>query len=118
MEKVVGIGGIFLKAKDPVALRKWYEAHLGIPDSEWGHMFEPTGQTVWSLFPDTTEYFQPSQREFMINYRVSDFDAMIKQLRDAGVTVDEKTEDQEYGKFGWAMDPEGNRFELWQPPAE
>ena len=118
MERVVGIGGIFLKARDPVALRKWYAHHLGIPDSEWGCVFEPTGQTVWSLFPETTDYFLPGQKEFMINYRVENLDAMLKQLRDAGVAVDEKTEDHEYGRFGHASDPEGNRFELWQPPAE
>ena len=118
MEKVVGIGGIFFKAKDPVALRKWYADHLGIPDSEWGHVFEGAGQTVWSPFPETTEYFLPSSSSFMVNYRVENFEAMVKQLRDAGIEVEEKADDLEYGRFGWAMDPEGNRFELWQPPAE
>lgn len=118
MERVVGIGGVFFKCKHPAALREWYETHLGIPASDYGHMFEPTGHTIWGPFAADTTYFAPSTREFMINYRVSDLDAMLAQLRAAGVVVDEKVEDHEYGKFGWAMDPEGNRFELWQPPAE
>jgi predicted enzyme related to lactoylglutathione lyase len=118
MEKVVGIGGIFFKAKDPAALRKWYADHLGIPESDWGCVFDGTGQTVWSPHPETTDYFLPSQKEFMINYRVENLDAMVKQLKDAGADVDVKTEDLEYGRFAWATDPEGNRFELWQPPAE
>ncbi len=117
MEKVVGIGGIFFKAKDPEALRKWYDQHLGIPESEWGTVFETTGQTVWSPFPETTEYFGAGKQEFMINYRVENLEAMVEQLRSAGVPVETKDEDQEYGLFAWATDPEGNRFELWQPPA-
>jgi predicted enzyme related to lactoylglutathione lyase len=103
MEKVVGIGGVFLKAKDPAALGAWYEKNLGIPYSEMGHVFEGEGMTVWSIFPETSDYFK-SAKPFMMNYRVNDLDANV--------------ESHEYGKFGWATDPEGNRFELWQPSGE
>ena len=117
MERVTGIGGVFLRARDPEALRSWYEANLGIPISEWGgHVFEavPETSTVWSLVPGDTGYW-PLEQQVMINFRVDDLDAMLTQLRDAGVEVDEKVAEQEFGRFGWAVDPEGNRFELWQP---
>ncbi|MGH9421273.1 MAG: VOC family protein [Thermoanaerobaculia bacterium] len=126
MEKVTGIGGIFFKAADAKSLRNWYRDHLGIPvdesyggaSFEWQDRIDPevTGMTIWSPFPDTTKYFDPTRAPFMINYRVDDLDAMLQQLRDAGATVDEKVDDTDYGRFGWATDPEGNRFELWQPP--
>lgn len=116
MQHVVGIGGVFFRAKDPDALRAWYAEHLGIEDSEWGHVFGPTGSTVWSPFSHETEYFGPSGQTWMINYQVEELDAMLAQLRAGGVEVDEKTEEMEgIGRFGWAVDPEGNRFELWQP---
>jgi len=129
-QAVTGIGGVFFKARDPHALGEWYREHLGIPvpsgityvafkADETGN--DATGSrlvTVWSVFPETTEYFNPSKAPLMINYRVADLDAMLAQLRAAGVPVDDKVDDSEYGKFGWATDPEGNRFELWQPPAE
>jgi predicted enzyme related to lactoylglutathione lyase len=124
MEKVNGIGGIFFKADDAPALRDWYRDHLGIAvddyggtSFEWREKENPdvVGMTVWSAFPSTTKYFEPTRAPFMINYRVSDLDAMLAQLRDAGAVVDEKIEDTDYGRFGWATDPEGNRFELWQP---
>ena len=114
MEKVAGIGGIFFRSKDPAALRQWYADNLGIANEEWGTMFEPTGQTVWSPFSAETDYFKTPQA-FMINYRVADLDAMLAQLRANGVAVDDEVMDESYGKFGWATDPEGNRFELWQP---
>jgi predicted enzyme related to lactoylglutathione lyase len=117
MEKVVGIGGVFLKAKDPAALGAWYEKNLGIPYSEMGHVFEGEGMTVWSIFPETSDYFK-SAKPFMMNYRVNDLDAMLEQLKAAGADVDANVESHEYGKFGWATDPEGNRFELWQPSGE
>ncbi|MFL5381032.1 MAG: VOC family protein [Longimicrobiaceae bacterium] len=126
MERVTGIGGIFFKAKDPKALGEWYARHLGIDVQDWGGAAfrwgegaadAPSGSTVWSPFKADTTYFEPSTAPFMINYRVADLDAMRAQLREAGVQVDDKVEDSEFGKFGWAMDPEGNRFELWQPPA-
>lgn len=125
MEKVIGIGGIFFKSDDVKALRSWYRDHLGIPvdDSYGGASFEfrekdspeTIGMTIWSPFPSTTNYFDPTRAPFMINYRVADLDAMLAQLRAAGATVDEKVEDTDYGRFGWATDPDGNRFELWQP---
>ena len=119
MERVTGIGGVFLRARDPEALRAWYEANLGIAISEWGgHVFEavPDTSTVWSLFPGDTGYW-PQEQQVMVNYRVDDLDAMLAQLRGAGAEVDEKVEEQEFGRFGWAVDPEGNRLELWQPVA-
>jgi predicted enzyme related to lactoylglutathione lyase len=124
MEKVNGIGGVFFKSDDAPALRDWYRDHLGIAVDdyggtafEWREKENPdvVGMTVWSAFPATTKYFEPTRAPFMINYRVSDLDAMLAQLRNAGAVVDEKIEDTDYGKFGWATDPEGNRFELWQP---
>jgi predicted enzyme related to lactoylglutathione lyase len=124
MEKVNGIGGIFFKSDDAPALRDWYRDHLGIAvddyggvSFEWREKENPdvVGMTVWSPFPSTTKYFEPTRAPFMINYRVSDLDAMLAQLRNAGAIVDEKIEDTDYGKFGWATDPDGNRFELWQP---
>jgi len=126
MEKVTGIGGIFFKAADAKSLREWYRDHLGVPIDEsygaatfeWRERDTPdnVGMTVWSTFPATTTYFDPTRAPFMINYRVDDLDAMLEQLRQAGATVDEKVDDNDYGRFGWATDPEGNRFELWQAP--
>lgn len=118
MEKVLGVGGIFFRSRDPERLRKWYAENLGIPDSDFGHMFVGEGATVWSPFSMDTEYFGSSGQTFMINYRVENLDRMLEQLKAAGATVDQHTMDEEYGKFGWAFDPEGNKFELWQPPEE
>lgn len=123
MERVTGIGGIFLKARDPQTLAAWYRDHLGIPIDEGqtygtftaGSDLTSPEQTVWSAFPEDTTYFAPSTAPFMVNYRVADLDAMLAQLRAAGATVEDRVEDSEYGRFGWASDPEGNRFELWQP---
>jgi predicted enzyme related to lactoylglutathione lyase len=122
MEKVVGIGGVFFKARDPQALARWYATHLGVPvepDQTYGALAStgPGEQTVWSTFPADTEYFGGGPAQLMVNYRVRDLDAMLAQLRAAGAVVDERIEEFEYGRFGWASDPEGNRFELWQPPA-
>lgn len=126
MKRVTGIGGIFFKAKDPKALAEWYRQHLGLDVEEWGGVAfrwaspeNPNGMgtTVWSPFADDTTYFAPSQSRFMINYRVADLHALLAVLRSEGCEVDNKVEESEYGKFGWVMDPEGNRIELWQPPA-
>lgn len=122
MERVKGIGGVFFRARDPKRLAAWYSEHLGVPVDEqqtYG-MFRSEGAdeyTVWSAFPQETEYFGAGSGSWMVNYRVDDLDAMLAQLRDAGVDVDERIEDYDYGRFGWARDPEGNRFELWQPKA-
>lgn len=125
MERVKGIGGVFFKSRDPKALLDWYRDNLGIEHEHgcavfhWRRPDEPErkGSTVWSPFAQDTKYFDPSPAPFMVNYRVDDLDAMLKQLREAGITVDDKIEESEFGRFGWAMDPDGNRFELWQPPA-
>ena len=120
MERVQGIGGVFFRARDPQSLARWYEQHLGIPVEEWGGSVmraEVGDVTVWSPFKDDTEYFGPSGQQLMVNYRVSDLDAMLQQLRAAGVEVDANRHEDENGRFGWAVDPEGNRIELWQPPA-
>jgi predicted enzyme related to lactoylglutathione lyase len=119
VERVLGIGGTFLRAGDPAALLAWYAQHLGIEPSPWGgHVFEAEqgDVTVWTLIQVDTEYFGRREQQAMLNYRVRDLDAMLAQLRAAGAEVDEKVEDDENGRFGWATDPEGNRIELWEPP--
>jgi predicted enzyme related to lactoylglutathione lyase len=125
MKRVTGIGGIFFKAKDPDRLREWYRKHLGIESESWGGLAfqwkdDPraeSGYTIWSVFKEDTKYFDPANKPFMINFRVADLTSLLKQLRDEGVEVDEKSgEDSDFGKFGWVMDPEGNRVELWEPP--
>lgn len=125
MKRVTGIGGVFIKARDPEALRAWYETHLGFDLEPWGGAVfrwqtperpEPDGATVWSLFDADSSYFAPSSAPFMINYRVADLDALLSALRAEGCDVDDRVEDSEQGRFGWVMDPEGNRVELWEPP--
>ncbi|MFZ5554821.1 MAG: VOC family protein [Bacteroidota bacterium] len=124
MKRVTGIGGIFFKCKNKKELLEWYKKHLGIPAEEWGAMFfsknetNPNAYLVWSPFPSDTKYFSPSEKEFMINFRVDDLHALLKVLREEGVTVMEKVEESEYGKFGWIIDPEGNKIELWEMPGE
>ncbi len=117
MQRVTGIGGIFFKAKDPDAMRAWYRDRLGIDIQDWGgaSFDDAGGSTAWSLFPADTGYFAPSTAPFMVNYRVADLDALLAALRSEGCDVDPKTQDEGYGKFGWVMDPEGNRVELWEP---
>ena len=124
MQHVTGIGGIFFKARDPKALAEWYQSHLGLTLEPWGGSVfrwqtatNPKGQgsTVWSAFDADTGYFAPSTASFMVNYRVDDLDAMLAQLRAAGCAVDAKVESSEQGRFGWVIDPEGNKVELWQP---
>ena len=125
MQRVTGIGGVFIKAKDPAALRAWYRTHLGIDVQPWGGFAfpwhrpgapEPNGVTVWNVFPADCTYFAPSTAPFMVNYRVSDLQAVLQALRDEGCAVEEKTEQSEFGRFGWVVDPEGNKVELWEPP--
>jgi predicted enzyme related to lactoylglutathione lyase len=116
---VTGIGGVFFRARDADALRRWYSDALGFElDDYGGKTFEAAAgdQTVWSPFAGDTDYW-PRAQQAMINYRVDDLDAMLERLRAAGAEVDERVEEHDYGRFGWAADPEGNRFELWQPPA-
>ena len=125
MKRVVGVGGIFFKAKNPEKLRDWYRDHLGFAVDNWGGVvFQPSGtaesveteQTGWSLFKEDSTHFAPSTQNFMINYRVDDLHGLIAQLRAEGCNVDDKVDDSEYGKFGWVIDPEGNKVELWEPP--
>jgi predicted enzyme related to lactoylglutathione lyase len=126
MKRVTGIGGIFFKAKDPAALQAWYKQHLGIDVQAWGGAaFDWTddagkpvaGTTAWSIFSAQTDHFAPSTASFMVNYRVHDLHALLKALRDEGCNVLEKIDESEYGKFAWVVDPEGNKVELWEPPA-
>ena len=123
MERITGIGGVFFRAKDPKRLAEWYRDTLGIPvdaGQSYASLMSAGADemTVWSTFPSDTEYFGPGPQSLMVNYRVSDLDAMLSQLREAGAKVEDRIEEQEYGRFAWAFDPEGNRFELWEPPAD
>jgi predicted enzyme related to lactoylglutathione lyase len=125
MKRVTGIGGIFFKAKDAKSLATWYKQHLGIDVQPWGGAaFDWTdadgkpvgGTTAWSVTSETSDQFAPSSAPFMVNYRVADLHALIKALKDEGCNVLDKVDDSEYGKFGWVIDPEGNKVELWEPP--
>lgn len=125
MKRVTGIGGIFFKTKDAAALRAWYQKHLGIDVLEWGDAVflwaddegKPTGgTTIWNVSDFGGDYFAPSTAPFMINYRVADLKALLKALRVEGCNVMDKTDDSEFGKFGWVVYPEGNKIELWEPP--
>ncbi|HET6762232.1 MAG TPA: VOC family protein [Longimicrobiaceae bacterium] len=128
MERVTGIGGVFFKSADPARLNEWYGRALGIETHgssgaffQWRATEEDggaEGMTVWNAFPASSPYFDPTTAPFMINYRVANLDRMLAQLREAGAQIDDKVEDTEYGRFAWAVDPDGTRFELWEPPAE
>ena len=119
MAKAVGVGGVFLKAQDPQALARWYAAHLGIPVQDGGSMAfdgpESAGMTVFAHFPADSPYFGEVSQQAMVIFRVDDLEGLLAQLSAAGVRIDPKQEDHEYGKFAWIWDPEGNRVELWQP---
>ena len=119
-ERVLGIGGVFVRARDPERLRAWYAEHLGVELEPFGAaVFQARAgdATVWHLSAEDDEYFGPPGQRAMVNYRVADLDALVAQLRTAGVEVEDPQE-TEQGRFAWASDPEGNRFELWQPPGE
>ena len=123
MKRVTGIGGIFFKSADPKALGAWYKTHLGLDVTDWGGaLFQWGGEdsepgiTVWSPFAQDTNYMQPSAASFMINYRVEDLDELLAVLKQEGCNVVDKTESSAQGKFGWVIDPEGNKVELWEPP--
>jgi len=112
---VTGIGGVFFRSRDPRSLLAWYAKHLGVPVQDDGYVvFAESRDTVWSPFAEDTGYW-PAEKQSMVNFTVDDLDAMLAQLREAGVDVDERVEELEFGRFGWATDPEGNRFELWEP---
>ena len=121
MAKAIGVGGIFLKARDPKALSAWYATHLGIADQGGGTLGfdgpESAGMTVFSHFPLDTAYFGEGDQQSMVNFRVDDLDQLLTDLAAAGVRIDPKREDYAYGRFAWIWDMEGNRVELWEPPA-
>ena len=123
MKKVTGIGGVFFKCKNPKKVNQWYKKHLGLNTDEYGTTFEwrlendgtKKGFTQWSPFDESTDYFQPSQKEFMINYRVENLEALVEKLRNNGVTITDSIESFDYGKFVHILDVEGNKIELWEP---
>ena len=122
MKRVTGIGGIFFKCKDPKKVNEWYKTHLGLDTSPYGAKFEwqaqtesaEKGYTLWSPFPETTKYFEPSEKDFMINYRVENIEALVEELKKEGVTILDKVETYDYGKFVHILDIEGNKIELFE----
>lgn len=126
MKKVTGIGGVFFKAKDPEAVNEWYKKHLGFETTPYGTSFEwidkddPTkkGLTQWNPFKESTKYFEPSGKDFMINYRVENLEALVEELKQEGVTICDGIETYDYGKFVHIMDLEGNKIQLWEPMGE
>lgn len=123
MKKVTGIGGIFFKSKDPKKLTEWYEKHLGLDTNPYGAMFEwyeepdstKKAQTQWAAFNENTKYFEPSAKEFMINYRVENLEALVEELKKENVIIVDNVETYDYGKFIHILDAEGNKIELWEP---
>ena len=123
MKKVTGIGGIFFKCKDPKAVNEWYKTHLGFDTSPYGTSFEwrqkddstKKGITQWNPFAENTKYFEPSTKDFMINYRVENLEALVEELRKENVTIVDKIETYDYGKFVHILDIEGNKIQLWEP---
>jgi predicted enzyme related to lactoylglutathione lyase len=123
MKKVTGIGGIFFKCKDPKKMTEWYQKHLGLVTNPYGATFEwyerddstKKAQTQWTPFPETTKYFEPSTKDFMINYRVENLAALVEELKKEGVTIVDTIETYDYGKFVHILDAEGNKIELWEP---
>jgi hypothetical protein len=125
MQRVTGIGGVFFKAKDPKTLREWYRDHLGFNLESWGGAVftskapeagESDAVTAWAIFPATSDHFAPSTASFMINYRVANLATLLEALRSEGCAVEDRMDESEQGRFGWVVDPEGNRVELWEPP--
>jgi predicted enzyme related to lactoylglutathione lyase len=120
-KRVTGIGGFFFKTENPVATRDWYNTHLGIPTDQYGWTFrwkDNEGNecsTQWSPFGTDTTYFSPSEKPFMMNFRVHDLEALLVALKEEGVTIVGEMETYDYGKFGWILDPDGNKIELWEP---
>jgi predicted enzyme related to lactoylglutathione lyase len=123
MKRVTGLGGIFFKTKNPQQTKEWYQKHLGLPINDYGATFEwrdaenpeEKGSTEWSPFKEDTQYFAPSQKDFMINYRVEDIEALVELLKSEGVTILDEIETYDYGKFVHILDLDGNKIELWQP---
>ena len=124
--RILGIGGIFFKSANRDQMREWYSKHLGLADKGSGAMLpwrehddaHKEHVTVWSIFPASTKYFEPGSASFMINYIVDDLDALLERLKQEGVKIDPKRMDESYGRFAWIYDSDGNKIELWQPPAK
>ena len=120
-KRVTGIGGFFFKTKDPDNIKNWYNKHLGLNTDNYGCTFwgkDDNGNkcsTQWSPFKEDTNYFEPSKKEFMMNFRVDDLVGLLKELKNEGITIVGEIEEYDYGKFGWILDPEGNKIELWEP---
>ncbi len=122
MKRVTGIGGVFFKSKDPKGITEWYQKHLGLDANPYGATFEwyegsdstKKAQTQWTPFPETTKYFEPSQQDFMINYRVEDLQSLVEELKKEGVTIVDSIETYDYGKFVHILDGEGNKVQLWE----
>ena len=123
MKKVTGIGGVFFKCKDPKKITEWYQKNLGLSTNPYGATFEwyegadstKKGQTQWTPFPESTKYFEPSAKDFMINYRVENLEALVAELKQNGVTIVDTIESYDYGKFVHILDGEGNKVQLWEP---
>jgi predicted enzyme related to lactoylglutathione lyase len=125
MKRVTGLGGVFFKCEDPKKVKTWYEKHLGMNMDDYGHSFQwkelnkpeaaTPAVTAWSPFPNDTKYFSPSEKSFMFNYRVENLVELLKVLKDEGVEIAGEMQEYSYGKFGWIIDPEGNKIELWEP---
>ena len=126
MKRGTGIGGVFFRSDDPARTLEWYRTHLGIASRDfpgfafqWSEKDQPseTGYTVWSVFPDSTDYFSPSEQSFMVNFRVADLESLIAALKEEGVEVVGEIQQHPNGKFAWILDPEGRKVELWEPVA-
>ena len=124
MKRVTGLGGIFFKGQDNKKLGEWYKTHLGIPVEDWGGCEfkwrdpinpEKEGSTIWSIFKNDSTYFAPSSQNYMVNFRVEDLTQLLEILIQEGVTIVGGPVEEEYGKFAWIMDPDGNKIELWEP---
>jgi len=126
MKKVIGIGGVFFKCKDPDQMREWYGQNLGLITNEYGSLFEFRSSSTpnkkeylqWSTMSENSKHFAPSQKQFMINYRVENLISLLEELKNSGVELIGEMEEYEYGKFAWILDPEGNKIELWEPVDE
>lgn len=128
MKRVTGLGGVFFKTTDPKKMKEWYGKHLGLPIDEYGCSFrwidinnpqaKAPALTTWSPFDANTKYFNPSEKPFMFNYRVENLEELLKVLKEEGVETVGEVEEYSYGKFGWIMDPDGNKIELWEPKDE
>ncbi len=120
-KRVTGFGGFFFKSENPQAINEWYKTHLGLPANPYGCTFrwkDENGKdaaTQWSPFDANTKYFEPSEKPYMMNFRVADLETLLAALKEEGVTIVGEMESHDYGKFGWILDPEGNKIELWEP---